>query len=286
MGAVHYEHSTTLPLTGVLFATLIGFVSAAAMGVAYSYASYYIGYVEFNWILAALLGALTGVAVATAARIGHLRSTAFPTSVAFLAAIVALYFAWAADRLVRLGAPNGRILDAFEPGVLAEYVKYFYEKGLWTIKEGVGANNNPNAQPVKRIALACCWAAEAMAIILSAVVTTWDQMRNLLYCEKCEQWLKLNKNICALNFPGDPTARDRIASGDLELPLWQGAATYFTVDLATCESCPESNYVTVKRVTRIVDKKGKVKEKTKALVRHVAIGPDEVGRLRQMGPNC
>ena len=284
MNPERYEHSGKLPLSGVMLMVGVGVLSAAVLGVAYSYLSFYIGFVKLKFFLALFFGLFVGFPIAWAARYGHIRSRFFPAFIAFASGLVGLYFAWAADFLVRIGPPrNGNFLSTLDPALLVRYVKYFYEHGLWHMDHGVGANN-ANAQAEKGFILVVYWLAEAATVIGTATATAWLEMRGAIYCEKCERWLKTRKEIRRLDFSAHPDAPVEIGSGNLtalhELPPANGFGTYLALDLTTCDACPDTSYLTVNRVATTIDKKNNAKKKVHNLIRGLKLNPEEARWVR------
>ena len=194
-----------------------------------------------------------------------------------IASLIGLYFAWALDMVTRFKLPltNGRFLVALNPNVLATYVHYFYDHGLWTLNLGHGVNN-ANGPPVSGIPLAAIWLAEAGIIIGVSAFSAWTAMVGLVYCERCEKWTKSTKDVGRLTLAMSPADLARIADGDLTplstLPrASKSEPNFLRLDLETREKCSESNFLTINRATTVVDKKGKKHLRVATQLRALAI---------------
>ena len=273
----------------MLITLLVGSIAAAFLGVVYSCIVVYVGIIYLNFLLAVLYGFGIGKAVAWGAKIGHARTKIFPASAAVVVGLIGLYFAWATDMVARFKLPlaDHRFLRALEPNVLAAYVRYFYDHGLWTINFAHGANN-PNGGPVSGIPLAAIWLAEAGMIIGTAAYSSWKAMIDLVYCERCEKWVKQTKDVRRLRLAMTPADLAQIAQGDLRplstLPRAnKQEPNFLRLDLENCEKCSESNFLTISRVMTVIDKKGKKRQQLTSQLRALAINADDVALVREAG---
>lgn len=283
-----YYHSGKLPLTGMLITLLVGSIAAACLGIVYSCCVVFIGIIYLNFLIAMGYGFGISAAVTWSAKIGHVRSKIFPASAAVVVALVGLYFAWAADMVTRFKLPltDGKFLIALHPSVMAKYVQYFYEHGLWTITNH--GMKDPAAKPVHGIFLAAIWLAEAGIIAGVAAMLSWKSMANLIYCERCDKWAKQEKDVRRLRLALSQADFGRVANGDLAplatLPrASKSEPNFLRLDLAQCDGCTESNFLTLNRVMTVVNKKGNKTQQVTPLVRALAINPEEVALVREAG---
>ena len=286
MNANCYHHSGKLPLTAMFMTVLIGVPAAAIMGVAYAYATVYVPIIYANILLTGCFGFAIAWVITQAAKLGHVRSSIFPASAACVAAIVGLYFAWAADLLARCGLPaDGNVMAALNPEVLRNYVEFFYDNGLWTIGHG---GNNAGATPVSGIVLGLVWLIEAGMVVGLASWFSWNIMSGLIYCEQCEKWVKVKKDVRRLRVGLLPADLVRIGDGDLT-PLTtipradKTEPNFVRLDVGSCQGCSDSNFLTINRVTTVVDKKGKKSQKVAVLLRALPINAEEIAKVREAG---
>jgi hypothetical protein len=282
-----YEESGRMPTSGILLATAAGLSTAVVLGIAYSYAIVYIPVVYVNALISMLFALLVGGAVASAAKAGHVRNALLVGIIGGVSGLVGLYVAWGTDLLARIGLPpNADIFTAFRPDVLVRYMQFFYEKGLWSISN---FGRDKNAQMVSGLPLAAVWLLEAAVVVGGATFTAWTAVRRLVYCEHCERWVKSEKGVkkFAINVPQNLISL--IVGGDVgkldALPLASpGDRSFLRLDLDCCDGCSTSNYLSIERIVTSLDKKGKPKQESTTLVRHLAVKPADALLIRQAGP--
>ena len=279
--ALYYTHSGIVPLRGLVQTLFAGAGTAISLGVAYSYASVYIPFLYVHFVLTGALGIVLGLLVKQAARSGRIRNRLVPAAIGLASGVVGLYFAWGGDLLARkMLPPNVGILTAFKPLILWSYIEWAYEHGLWTL----GKHNGP----VTGIPLAGAWLAEAAIIIGLATYFPWNEIREWVFCESCGWWETIESNVQRFAAQNAETIADRLHADDLSvlasMPLAKPEdLTFLRLHLATCETCDESNYLDVERVTLNIDKKGNVQTRTQTLVGKLAIAAADVPLVRNAG---
>jgi hypothetical protein len=209
-----------------------------------------------------------------------MRNTALVGILGFVIGLVGLYVAWAVDPLARLGGENGMIL--WNPEFLWEYITVFYNNGLWGIGRAGGM--------VSGIFLGLVWVAEAAIIVGAATMFAVGFVADQPFCEECNAWTKQEEGVAHLALPTDEenSPLDRVLNGDLSaldemIRSGPGAPAFLRLDLATCPTCTESNYLTVQLTTHTVNKKGEVSTNTDALVKNMLIAEQDVPRVRDAG---
>ena len=181
-----YRLSGIVPFGGLMQTVFAGLGSAISIGIAYSYAMFYVPIIYLNFLGTAAFGAAIGYLVKRSARSGKIRNHFVPAAIGCASALVGLYFAWGADLLARTGIPPNGFLVAFKPQVLWLYIQWFYENGQWAI--GQHAQNN-----VSGIPLAIVWVAEFCTIVGLAAVIPWSEIRKWVFCENCGWWRPSNR---------------------------------------------------------------------------------------------
>ncbi len=251
-----YQHSGAVPLTGLILAGATGLAVAAVLGVLYSYLVCWIPFVYVNIIVTCAFGVAIGWTVGRAAKAGKIRNTLVVGLLGLGFGLVGLYVAWGADLLARGGLKYG--LLAFDPLVLLRYIRVFYENGFWGMGEG---------ENLKGVFLALIWLAEAGIIVWLATILAIGSIASLSFCERCNRWTTAEEGVQKLLVePGQESIVEAAATGDI-VPLKDlyrapdDAAAYLQLDVAHCDTCSESNFLTIQMVTHTEDKKGNLQKR-------------------------
>lgn len=186
-----------------------------------------------------------------------------------------VYFAWVADMWARVGTDVG--WHAFDLEVLFDYMKFFYEKGFWSMEHG---------QTVSGPFLAAIWLAEAGVIVGMATWAAYRTISWLPFCEPCECWTTITKKVRQLIVPD--AARLKLSGGDLSvLEECRVAAghepEYLQFDLARCPKCEHTNLLSVHAVTNTLNKKGEMKATKKVLLKHLVVSAAEASHIGSVG---
>ncbi len=274
VAANRYQHSGRAPAVEVVVAIVLGTVAAALGGYAYSHLAVVTPILKVCLLLVCALGYGVGSVVSWRMKAGHIRSPGAATLVGLICGTVALYVAWGADSIARGALPAGTpAMLAFSPEWLVQYVERFYRNGFWSFS-GNGVN-------VTGAWLVVFWVAEAFVIVMVPVVVARDELDLLTYCETCCAWCEPKPGISRLA-PSDAVAlAKRVEAGELhalaETPA-AGAndAVAVRLDLARCPSCSDSNYLSLQRVSVVIDKRGRRKESSELLVSNVRLSKTDV----------
>lgn len=278
--AEYYRSSGIVPLGGASQTLLAGLVVGIPLGVGYSYAVVHIPFAYINVLLTLGLGAAVGAVVSKAARRGRIRNALVPPAIGFLCGLITFYVAWGADALARFGWPeNGDPTVFFDPRFLWSYLQVFYARGFW----GLGRDEN-----ISGIPLAIVWLAEGGMIVGCAVALPWSELTNLVFCEACDRWTSSESNLVRLASSEADNIAARVEQGDVSVlrdapRAGFSDADFLTVGVRWCETCTDSNYLEIERVTVTIDKNGKEKVKTTPLVDKLVISAMDVATLRVMG---
>jgi hypothetical protein len=109
-----------------------------------------------------------------------------------------------------------------------------------------------------------------------------------VFCESCGWWETIETNLCRFSAENAETIAERIKQEDLsvlrDLPLAKPEdQTFLRLGVAKCETCDDSNYLDLERVTLTVDKKGNVKTSVETLVGKMAIAAADVPLVLNAG---
>lgn len=278
--AEHYRSTGIVPLGGAAQTFLAGLAVGLPLAVAYSYAIVHIPFAYINLLLTLGLGAAVGGIVSKMSYRGCIRNEYVPPAIGFLCGLITWYVAWATDALARFGWPqDGDPTFFFDPRFLWSYMQVFYARGFW----GINRDENLSGFP-----LILVWLVEAGTIIGCAVGLPWSEMRNLVFCEACDRWTTSESSLLRLASSEADHIVARVDRGDLGVLRDAERAGFAAIDFLSvgvrwCETCTDSNYLEVDRVTVTVDKNGKEKLKTAPLVDKLAISAMDVATIRVLG---
>lgn len=282
MAPEYYRHSGKVPLGGLLTTAIAGIGTAISLAFVYAYATNWIPFVYVNVLLTLGLGGIVGILVAKAARGGKLRNPGVVGLVGLISGLVALYVAWGADALARLGWPQeGSALSVFYPRFLWGYIQIFYAKGFWGIGKG-------NAGMISGIPLAIVWLIEAGIIVGLSTAAAWGDLLTVVFCEACNEWTEIDGDVLRLAPEGggpilalvDEGTLGDLSTADRASP---GAADFLKVGLVWCETCDDCNYLDVERVQITENKKGESKTVTTPVISKLAISREQRDEIRAAG---
>jgi hypothetical protein len=274
-----YRHSGKITLIGIPLTVSFGIVTAAVLGLAYSYIVVYDPIIYINALCTALFGLAIGWSVAKGARIGKIRNPFLAGAYGLTFGCAGLYFAWVADFWAR--TKNAFDLAAFEPRLLRAYISFFYEKGLWSI----GHHGQPGSA-VSGIALGIIWVIEACTVIGAATYMAYKSVADMPFCEECNQWVKSNPSAALVKY--STVVRQGLAAGDLAvldhaIGASKNERVYTQLDLFSCPKCDNSIFLSASDVAITIDNKGNRKANKTPLVKHLVVATDDVPRILAAG---
>jgi hypothetical protein len=265
---------------GVPIAAATGIVAGAIFGLAYVYVLNWIPFIYVSFLATLGFGFAVGAAVAWGARIGKIRNMAVSLALGGLVGLVAVYFAWVFD-------PMARIEDVQLPFWQLEqiwiYMKLGYAVGFW----GIGQNGGPVTGPF----LAGVWIVEAAIIVGICVVAVHSLLGERPFCEETGQWTKSEANVARLSLSEDEGVEEklkRLLAGDLSsladfYRTGDDDPAVLQFDLATCPDCPTCNFLTVKMIQTVVNKKGEATKQESKLLVNLRIRPEDLEAVRTAG---
>jgi hypothetical protein len=276
-----YQHSGTVPVLGAIQALAIGSAAAVVLGIVYTFSFYYIPYVYLNFALAMGFGAGVGWTVGWAAREGKIRNTTAAVALAVIASLVGIYAEWGAT--IYALAPMTEVddywkeigLSSFLPHSILGLMTQLFQEGSW----GLGAGPMVNGWT-----LLVLWFVEGGVIVGMAATTVICQIADKPFCEACNEWITgetphfYQGNGCepvwteVQNGNFDPLADTEQATGS--------EPTFVRIKLHVCETCTQSNYLTITRCENTVDNKGNPKLEEKDIITNLAVDETQVELIR------
>ena len=275
-----YEHSGRCGPVGVPITAVTGILAGAVFGLAYAYIINWIPLIYVSFLATLGFGFVVGAAAAWGARIGKIRNMMVSTALGGLVGLLAVYFAWVFD-------PMARIEDVHEPfwrlDAIWAYMQLGYTVGFW----GIGQNGGPVTGPF----LAAVWVIEAAMVLGTCIVTMRKWLGERPYCEETGKWTTSEANVGRLSLVDDQDAEAkirRLLDGDVGSLAEFYRATdadpaLLQLDLATCPGCLACNFLTVKMVQTVLNKKGEASKQENKLLVNLRITPDEAAAVRTAG---
>ena len=98
-----YSHSGAVPIGGAIATMFVATAMAIVGGILYAYAFHWIPFVYINFLITLAYGIAIGAAVSIMAKRGKIRNNLFLQVAAVVAALIGLYFYWAAYLWALLG---------------------------------------------------------------------------------------------------------------------------------------------------------------------------------------
>ncbi len=276
-----YQHSGIVPPVGALQALGVGTATAVALGVIYAFTFYYIPFVYLNFLLALGFGCGVGWVVAWGARQGKIRNTPVTVALAVVAALVGIYAEWGST-LYALCPPellpqlwNEAGLETFLPHEIAGLMVDLFAEGSWGLSDGA---------MVKGWMLVLLWLIEAGSIVGLAAVTAHSQIANRPFCEPCGEWVTGEAPHLYVGEGTEPVWTE-VQAGSFDtladtLRATGSEPTYVRLKLHACETCEDSNYLTITRCENTVDNKGNPKLVEKDLITNLAVTRTQVEIIR------
>jgi hypothetical protein len=274
----YYRHSGQINAGGVVAALVAGLVAGGLMAGVYSALIVFVPFIKLRGIACFFYG--FGLGVVPAALLKKFKMPNVPVSMAVVGVItlVSYYLCWASwEAFVLRGvavAPSfSRIV--VHPNVVYNIAKVADEFGTWSL-------GGPEA--MTGTALLGIWIVEALIIFGCALLIARSMLRDLPFCEKCQQWCGGAKTV-RLTAPTDVNElRSKLESGDFAfvagLPDPTGGAM-LTFMHHQCGTCRELNTLTV--MSRVIrkDKKGRVQSnKATTAINKLLVTADDVAKLK------
>lgn len=264
----YYSHSGKIPLVGLITLPAVGTITAAVLGVIYSYAIVYIPFVYLNFFITVGFGLIVGGVVALCAKGTKVRNQSFTLITTFAVMALGYYVAWGADVLARFGMdalPSPIV--AWYPKVLTSYIAVFYEEGFWSLKGDMN---------VSGVFLASVWLIEAGVMAFSAWAAASSLLRESTYCETCDEWSQHRTDLARYSIGDEAALARRLEARDLEAlssrpGVFESSPVYLMLNAHVCSTCDEHCYITVQKVTIKIDDKGEAKTETKAIVDRLGV---------------
>ncbi len=270
-----YRHSGRVPLSGWMV-LLIGMVPLAiVIGVLYSGIVVYLPFLKLRGVVTFLYGALLGTMTGWMCRTTKFRNHFAVAMATIIITGVSYYAAWAVHCAWYIQSQEGFSKDValiaiqgFDPRTILGWGEYIFANGLWF----------KNGNPHDGWEAVFGWVIEAGIIFVTAFMTR-KVYGNSPFCEDCNEWTQETKELAALPVsPSDP-AWQTVIGGNVssirKLQLAPETSRYVELQLASCPTCANSDFLTALSVDMVVNKEGNLEKKEADIFRALSITADQ-----------
>jgi hypothetical protein len=137
---------------------------------------------------------------------------------------------------------------------------------------------------VKGWPLLAMWLIEAGVIVGLAGATAFAQIAKKPFCEACDEWITGETPHFYVGDGSEPVWTE-VQHGNFD-PLADteqatgSERTFVRIKLHVCDTCTQSNYLTITRCENTVDNKGNPKLEEKDIITNLAVDDTEVELIR------
>ena len=272
----YYRHSGKFDVAGAVTSLAIGAVVAYLLGWLYVYVTNALGELAFiaTFFSAVIVGAVVGGRL-TVAKARNLRLAGALGAVAGLLAVYFDWAIWAHMMLARVDQQVSSFAFIASPRRMWEVIQAVNEFGAWSYR-----GLNP-----KGASLWAVWGIEAAIIIVSSAWASYSMNSEDPFCENCEEWTKVEKDVIWTAMLDEGTM-DRVLAGK----NWDELAKHpvpddgpeLRIDLHICPKCKAFQTLLARRVEwKKKNRQGKREKKEKTVIPHLLISTGDVERIRK-----
>jgi len=272
-----YRHSGKFGVHGPLLAVLAACLLGYPLGIAYAYLIDWIPFVYLNFFITLFYGMAFGLLSAFLLRFARVRNTLVASLTGLASGACAYYFSW--NGYVHMLMSDPPLLADF--GQLSRLTNLLYTVGSWSI----GSSGTPVTGPL----LGLVWAVEATMIIGACTVLAYGAVALVPYCESCRNWLSEEEKIDTLDHFDSPQHIEQLKAGsiaplDQARPRDPAASRFARLTVRHSPKCAEFCTLSVDNVSVSVDKEGKSKEKSEAVISNLQVPKSLLDRLTKADP--
>jgi len=257
----YYIPSRVVPVGGLIQTVIAGTVAGCFGDALYSVLNFYNPFIYINILATIGFGVVVGGCVTWGSTRGHIRFPSLTHVMAIGTSVVGIYFSWIVYIFFLSGDEGIVVVD---PISLASVVQTLANLGVWDIK---------GMQPTGW-QLYACWGVEA-ALICGFAYSSGGGC-DKPYCEDCGKWTTAEEHITQLSLA--PDQEIRIALEDEDYGILTNLATeeindahFLDVSVHSCDSCENSNYMSLDRVAITINSKNEVETATENVVKSIIV---------------
>ena len=276
----YYRHTGRAPFVGTTIATVAAWAAVSLLGVIYAYVQLHVKIVDLlSLLFVAGFAAAMAFTVYGVLRWARVRNMAVTALVSISAAVLGWYVSWVAWEhalLRQSGVPVG-VYELFQrPRAVWSLAQDINEEGTFSMRK----------RPVKGFELWIAWAFEAAAVLGATIALPIIKLRDMAFCESCEQWCAKIEGIARIALdPDEASLHDRIEAKEFDYlhtlgQVHRDMPVHVRADLYACPSCPHTRLLTLSRVAVGYDKNGHRREKAKKIIDRLWIDEAQAARVR------
>lgn len=289
MNTLLYKPSGKFSPVNLLVGLVLALVAIPVLSFAYIRLNYYMPSVYLSIFACVGTGVAFGYVLSFAMHIGKVRSPFVAVVLSLLLVTVMKYVMWAFYiPLVYAKSFDVKSItiineitvawDFFQhPRDMLASVQFINGTGVWSIQK----------VEVKGIALYVVWAAELLVFYISCIVVTKQKAR-APFSEEENRWYKASKKKLNRNMPEDIVRfKQELLAGQFDGLLamvdapFQDAQEFCSIAFYAIDQEPEG-YVTIQRIKKAKDRKGKEKQEKENIVEYIKVGEDVLSALRRI----
>jgi len=259
----YYEHSGSIGLIGPIYMLIFGAVGALIFGVIYGYAIFYIPFIYLNFFITLGFGGGVGFLIGIGGKLGKVRNSNALLFFGFIFGLFAEYVGWSSWIL----AASEQETLLVTPSSILSVIQTVSENGAWSIFGWTPTDT----------ALYIIWVIEAVIIIGTSTMMAWGVISSTPFCEHCNKWIEEKDSILPLT----PIDNPNVLVAQLEQGDYSSLTTlrkddteptsYTQIDLLSCPSCQQSNFLTIKSITISKDSDGKEQKDEGTVIENLII---------------
>ena len=269
---LYYKESGYVGIPGLALMTIAGLTTSILFGFIYAYAIFYIPFIYLNFFITLIFGAGIGLAVGKSGFLTKVRNKNVMLLFGLIFGLLAEYFGW----VFWIYAASEQQLLSFNPSTVIYTMQGVAEFGAWSIFGWTPTGS----------ALYIIWLIEGVMIVGAAVGTTLMGIGSNPFCEKCQRWTETTVLASYLEpIVNLPEFVDALENKRLEVltnlaNLKSSGDNRTRVELASCESCDNAHYLTLKEVRTNINDKGEPEVEENVLVENLVIDPATLDELK------
>jgi len=268
----YYTHSGAFSPLSIVYFLAYGIIGSSILGGLYALAIYYIPFVYLNVLITFIFGLLNGMVIVFASKAGKTRNTALTTFFAMAFGVFAWYVSWA----IWINQTSLSSSFILTPQELGNYMSILAKLGPWSVF----------GWQAKGVPLYLIWFIEFAIIAGGSAFMAWSSIRDLPFCEGCNEWMDSPETIGPLQpiadqkemafqlERGDSSALSNLQKVDDE------AKEYSNLILTSCDKCNQNHLLSLEKVTVTEDENNKKSKDEKNILSLLKIETEQYQLLK------
>lgn len=286
-----YRHSGGIGTFGLPLALIGGLAVAIAGAYAYQLFLAWVPFIYITFLGMLAFGAAIGFVVGSAMWLGKTRNLALAAVVGGLCGLVGDAASFKLDYDYRVAqaaeAASEELGTPVTADELAEEISYsLYIETRAEQGYSLGSGGD-GGLPISGILVYLIWLIELVCIVGLAIYLARQRIQSP-FCEKCQEWM-IERHVGAAESVDEDALESAVSNREIESVLEPrmrdgdvpGTPKTALYSMFQCMSCDRSDYLTVNLRWHELGKKDEPEEKSKTLVDHVIVSPEQVETLEK-----